>query len=199
AASEANRGGPLSIDPPTTAPESASPPGSPPATTPAALLHAAHAFADRTAVADGDDRTTYAQLLERVRVIARAFVAKGVQPGDRVALWGPNTHHWVEAALAAQYVGAALVPINTRYTGHEAYGLITRTAAKALVAPEKFLGFDRLAELIDAAGPDGLPDLGLIIREPAMGGPLRSGGEVTIPSLPYGEVVDWDAVSIAAE
>ncbi len=170
-----------------------------PRTTPAALTRAAELFADSLAVADGDDRITYAQLLERVRLVARALAAKGVEPGDRVALWAPNTHHWIEAALAAHYVGAAIVPINTRYTGHEALELIQRTHAKALVAPEKFLGFDRLAELVEAAGPDGLPELGLIVRAPAMGGALRSGGEVSVPALPYGEVVDWHALGIAAE
>ncbi len=170
-----------------------------PRTTPAALIRAAQEFGDLLAVADGDERITYAALLERVRLLGRAFAAKGVEPGDRVALWAPNTHHWIEAALAAQYVGAVLVPINTRYTGHEALGLVQRTRAKALVAPEKFLGFDRLAELSDAAGPDGLPDLGLIVRAPSMGGPLRNGGEVAVPALPYGEVVDWHMLDAAAE
>lgn len=193
----------MSIDPESTensAPASAAPTSSTqPRTTPAALLRAAERFGDAEAIADGDERVTYAQLLDRVRLLARAYVAKGIDPGDRVAVWAPNTHHWVVAALAAHYVGAVLVPISTRYTGHEALDLILRTSAKALVAPERFLGHDRLDELVTIAGPDGLPDLGLIIRTPGMGGPLRNGGEPGVPALSYGEVVDWDAVGFAAE
>ncbi len=47
-------------------------------------------------------------------------IAAGLRPGDRVAIWAPNTAHWVLAALGASYAGAALVPVNTRFTGPEA-------------------------------------------------------------------------------
>ena len=37
--------------------------------------------------------------------MARALMASGVQAGDRVAVWLPNTAHWLVAALGAH--GAA--------------------------------------------------------------------------------------------
>jgi HIP---CoA ligase len=136
-------------------------------TIPAAVAGAARAFPDGEAIADGATRLTYGQLHERVRLLARVLIARGVRPGDRVAVWAPNTHHWVVAALGTHYAGAVLVPINTRYTGHEALDILQRTAARALVVAGPFLGIDRLAQLRAAAGADGLAELHTVVRIPA--------------------------------
>ncbi|PTR28977.1 acyl-CoA synthetase (AMP-forming)/AMP-acid ligase II [Rhodococcus sp. OK519] len=166
-----------------------------PRTTPAALWRAAEQFGSNEAVADGSDRTTYTELLERVRLAARALMAKGVEAGDRVAVWAPNTHHWIEAFLAAQYAGATLVPISTRYTGHEALDLLERTQAKVLVVPDRFLKNDRLADVLKAAGPEGIPTLQLVLRtpsdDPAAGAPTTE--------FPGGEILEWDQLAAAAE
>ena len=120
-------------------------------TIPAVLRRAAREFGAATALVDGDVRLTFAQLLDEVRDHAAFLIARGVQPGDRVAVWAPNTHHWVVAALGAHYAGATLVPVNTRYTGHEAADILDRTDAVALVVTGPFLGADRLAQLRAAA------------------------------------------------
>lgn len=166
-----------------------------PRTTPAALWRAAEQFGSNEAVADGSDRTTYTELLERVRLAARALMAKGVEAGDRVAVWAPNTHHWVEAFLAAQYAGATLVPISTRYTGHEALDLLERTQAKVLVVPDRFLKADRLADVLKAAGPQGIPTLQLVLRTPS--DDPDSGAPTT--EFPGGEILEWDQLAAAAE
>ena len=45
------------------------------------------------------DRTlTYAELHAEVRRAAAAMIDLGVGAGDRVAIWSPNTWHWVVAA-----------------------------------------------------------------------------------------------------
>ena len=90
------------------------------------------------------------------------MIALGVQPGDRVAIWSPNTWHWVVACLATHYAGAAMVPLNTRYTAAEATDILARTGAPLLVAMGEFLGNDRVADLDRAA----LPDLRHIVRVP---------------------------------
>jgi HIP---CoA ligase len=121
-------------------------------TIPAAVRRAAREFGDLTAVADPNGpRLSYRELHEGVRTVARALIAGGIEPGDRIAIWSPNTHHWVLAALGAQYAGAALVPVNTRYTGPEALDVITRSRARALIVAGRFLGANRLAMLADAA------------------------------------------------
>ncbi|AQA25785.1 hypothetical protein BTZ20_5193 [Rhodococcus sp. MTM3W5.2] len=101
-----------------------------------------------------------------MRTVARALIARGIEPGDRVALWAPNTYHWVIAALATHYAGAVLVPINTRYTGTEALDLVIRTKARALFVVGPFLKTDRWADLSRAAAPGDLDILGTVIRIP---------------------------------
>ncbi|MFI7671313.1 FadD3 family acyl-CoA ligase [Nocardia sp. NPDC049526] len=120
-------------------------------TTPMALHDAARIFGTAPALGDGDVRLDWAQLLAAVQEVARALIARGVQSGDRVAMWAPNTYHWVIAALAAHYAGAALVPLNTRYVADEAADVLERVEAKALFIAGTFLGRDRLAELRAAA------------------------------------------------
>ncbi|MDJ0394150.1 FadD3 family acyl-CoA ligase [Rhodococcus sp. G-MC3] len=116
-------------------------------TTPSALAHAAAAFGDDNAIVDGSRTITFGQLRDVVLEAARAFCTLGVQPGDAVAIWAPNTYQWVISALAAHHAGGVLIPINTRYTTAEATELLKRTRARLLVVPEVFLGVDRSAEL----------------------------------------------------
>lgn len=96
---------------------------------------------------DGEVRLTYPALRASVHEVARALVGMGVRPGDRVALCAPNSADWVIAALGALRAGAALVPINTRFTATETLDVVHRSAARALIVAGEFLGRDRLAEL----------------------------------------------------
>ena len=125
-------------------------------TTPAALRRAAQLWPGREAIADvqpgQDTRWTWAELLEQVRTFAAGLIARGVEAGDRVVIWAPNTRHWVVAALGVQYVGATVVPANTRYTGSETLELIQRTHAVAAVVAGTFLGSERISDLTSAAG-----------------------------------------------
>ncbi|MGV0626856.1 3-((3aS,4S,7aS)-7a-methyl-1,5-dioxo-octahydro-1H-inden-4-yl)propanoate--CoA ligase FadD3 [Mycolicibacter minnesotensis] len=133
-----------------------------PQTTPAALDHIARVHPDHDALVTEDTRFTYAQLRDEVRRAAAALIALGVQPGDRVGLWSPNTWHWVVTCLGTHYAGAVLVPLNTRYTASEASDILARSQAKVLVGMGRFLKADRLAELNLAD----LPELRHVVRVP---------------------------------
>ncbi len=147
-----------------------------PETLPRLLADAAERFAARTAVIDGDTRLTYGELGELVDRAQRALIASGVQRGDRVCVWSPNTYHWIVAALAAHGAGASLVTLNTRFTGREALEILSRTSSRVLFLPDRFLGNDYLATLRDAGDGDGagpvaaLPALELVVRVPIDGG-----------------------------
>jgi len=119
---------------------------------------------------------------------------------SRVAIWSPNTHHWVLGALGALHAGAALVPVSTRFTGHEALDVIGRSGARALIVAGPFLGTDRLAGLRAAAaedaqqGPAGsrLDRLSLTVRVPIEAGPVT--GEASPPGEGAGGaggVIGW--------
>jgi HIP---CoA ligase len=110
-------------------------------TIPGALARAAEQFGAAEAIAEpGGPRLSYAELSERVREVAAGLVAEGIETGDRVAIWSPNTHHWVLAALGALHAGATLVPVNTRFTGPEALDVISRSGATTLIVAGPFLG-----------------------------------------------------------
>ena len=127
-------------------------------TTPAALRRAARLWGGREAIADvqpgSERRLTWSELAAEVERFAAGLVRRGVGPGDRVALWAPNTWQWVVAALGVQYAGGVVVPVNTRYTGVETLELLQRTRAVAVVVAGEFLGAERVAQLAEAArGP----------------------------------------------
>ena len=131
-------------------------------TTPAVLDRMACDLADHDALVTADRSFTFAGLREEVRHTAAAIAGLGVRPGDRVALWSPNTWHWVVACLAIHYAGGIVMPINTRYTAEEAADIIGRGGAPLLIAMGRFLGADRVADLHRGA----LPGLRHIVRIP---------------------------------
>ncbi|MBC6448264.1 FadD3 family acyl-CoA ligase [Actinokineospora xionganensis] len=150
-------------------------------TTPAALRAAAERFGDGEAVADGSVRLSWRELLTAAETVARALIAEGLEPGDRVALCAPNTHHWVAAVLGAQYAGCVAVPINTRFTGPEMTEILTRSRARALFVVGTFLGVNRLSRV--RAALDGMT----VIRIPGEG------------DRPSPDVIEWDALDAVAE
>lgn len=112
-------------------------------------------YADRVAISDGDVRLTFAQLGAEVERAARACLAAGVAPGDRVAIWAPNIWEWIVAALGALSAGAALVPINTRFKGREAGYVLGKSGARLLFTVKGFLDTDYPAMLRDAGADPG--------------------------------------------
>lgn len=130
-------------------------------TIPAALGEAADRFGDHPAyVADGET-VSFLELLRRVRRTARAYVALGLEPGDRVCVWAPNSIGWVVAALASSYAGGTLVPVNSRYTGHEVADVVARTHARIVIVEDGFLGRTQVADLRAAGVADGVTVLDL--------------------------------------
>src|ERR1700761_3345061 len=98
-------------------------------TVPAALDRFALQFPDHAALITDDRSFTATELRDEVHRAAAALIALGVEHGDRVAIWSPNTWHWVIACLAIHHAGAAMVPLNTRYTAEEAGDILGRTDA----------------------------------------------------------------------
>ncbi|MBV8160321.1 MAG: fatty acid--CoA ligase family protein [Acidimicrobiia bacterium] len=111
-------------------------------TLPRLWASAAERFGDAEALVDAPLRFTFRQLHGAVREAARAFVALGVEPGDRVAIWAPNTWEWVVALGGLHSAGAVLVPLNTRFKGQEAAYILRKSGAKVLLTVTDFLGTD---------------------------------------------------------
>ena len=133
-----------------------------PGTIPQVLDRIADQFSEHDALVTPDRRLTFAELRDEVRRAAAAMIDLGVGAGDRVAIWSPNTWHWVVACLATTYAGGVLVPLNTRYTATEAVDILARTGAPLLFASGEFLGADKAASI----DRDTVPDLRHIVRVP---------------------------------
>ncbi|KUI11044.1 fatty acid--CoA ligase [Mycolicibacterium acapulense] len=133
-----------------------------PRTIPQVLDHIADRFADHPALMTEDRTFTFAQLRDEVRRAAAAMIDLGINAGDRVAIWSPNTWHWVVACLATHYAGGVVVPLNTRYTASEATDILSRTRAPLLFASGEFLGADKAASI----DRDALPQLHHMVRVP---------------------------------
>lgn len=111
------------------------------------VVRATAQFGEREALVDGSRRWSFIEVVHEIELAARAFIAHGLEHGDRVAIWAPNSAEWIFAALGAQLVGGVLVPINTRFKGHEAAYVLERSGAKFLFCCNDFLGTNYVNEL----------------------------------------------------
>ena len=57
-------------------------------------------------------RCDYARLSDQIDRTARGFLSRGIQPGDRVALWSYNVCEWIFSMLGLARIGAITVPID---------------------------------------------------------------------------------------
>ncbi len=127
----------------------------------ARALAAAERFSDAEAIVDGNLRISYAQLGQEIVRSTRAAMGSGIGPGDRVAIWAPNGHRWIIAALGVLGAGGVLVPLSTRLKGGEAAYVLGKAGARTLFTDNGFLGNDYPAMLRGWLGQAGavLPEL----------------------------------------
>lgn len=93
-------------------------------TAPQVLLDQLPALGDRARfhVADGAGwrPVTWHELALQMRRTALALADLGLQPGERAAIFAPNSVQWFAAALGIQAAGGAMVPIYASCTAAEA-------------------------------------------------------------------------------
>lgn len=105
-------------------------------------------------VGDGA-RLTWSELHAGAADLAGRFVAAGVAPGDRLAVWLPDGPLLHLAYLAAEHAGATVVGIGSRVGRRELAHLLGRTGAEVLVSLADHLG-QPTAEVVAALAADGL-------------------------------------------
>jgi HIP---CoA ligase len=126
-------------------------------TLPGMLQRCVERFGAAAAIEEDGITTSFEELGRQVARASRAFIATGLNPGERVALWAPNISEWIVAALGVQSAGGVVVPINTRFKGGEAAYVLARSRARLLLTVNGFLNTDYIALL--RAGSADLPDL----------------------------------------
>ncbi|MCZ7527936.1 MAG: FadD3 family acyl-CoA ligase [Acidimicrobiia bacterium] len=122
---------------------------------------AAERYGGAEAVADGDTRLSFTDVLEASREATRAMIAAGLAPGERVGIWAPNVHEWIVCALGILSAGGVVVPVNTRYRGQEAAYILNKSRARMLFTVTGFLDTDYVA-LLRGSGED-VPSLERIV------------------------------------
>jgi long-chain acyl-CoA synthetase len=86
-----------------------------------------------------------AELVERVRGLAKALSDLGVRRGDRVALMAENGPHWPTVDFAVLAIGAAHVPIYPTLLAEQAAYIVHDSSAKVLLVQ----GAERLQGLLE--------------------------------------------------
>src|SRR5262249_56361947 len=101
---------------------------------------AAEVHAAAVAVVAGERRSTYRELAAETTRLARALLAAGVGPGDRVAFCCLNTPELLVAHFAVPLAGAVLVAGNTRLAAEEVRFICDHSGARLLFVSEALLG-----------------------------------------------------------
>ncbi|HEV8299226.1 MAG TPA: FadD3 family acyl-CoA ligase [Acidimicrobiales bacterium] len=109
---------------------------------PELAARAGERFGRAEAIVGGDRRLTFADVSQAAFDATRAAIAVGVAPGDRAAIWAPNSLEWILAALGVLGAGGIVVPINTRFKGAEAAFVLRQSGSTVLYTVNGFLGID---------------------------------------------------------
>ncbi|HEY0341527.1 MAG TPA: class I adenylate-forming enzyme family protein, partial [Steroidobacteraceae bacterium] len=129
----------------------------------------------------------YRRLAIAVEQAAQGLHARGVRPGDRVALHMFNTSELVIAYFACFRIGAIAVPLNTRFKTAELRAILQR------LRPRVYVGQAQLYVHVAPIETDILAaDSRYVVGETVVGGRaqswaslLQSGGSITLPEAPH--------------
>ena len=96
---------------------------------------------------------TYGELQAQVDQLAMGLIHLGLEPGDRVGIWGPNSSEWVLVQLATAKIGAIMVCINPAYRLYELEYALNKVECKALITDVSFKTSDYL-QMINILAPE---------------------------------------------
>ncbi|MBO0878090.1 MAG: acyl--CoA ligase, partial [Pseudonocardia sp.] len=107
-------------------------------TYPALLRAVAAARADRVFLYCASERAardavSFGELERRARRVAAGLLARGLGPGDRIAVAAPNGAEWVELFFGAASIGVVLVTLNVRYRESELEYMLNQAGVRLLV------------------------------------------------------------------
>jgi long-chain acyl-CoA synthetase len=121
-----------------------------------ALERAAHRFGDRDAIRSGDEHWSFRDLEGLSNAFARHLAARGVGPGDRVAVMTANRVEFIVVVHAASKLGAAAVLLSPAWKSAEVRHALELTGPVHAVADGDAPSL--LAECLGAAAVTDLDD-----------------------------------------
>ncbi|HEU4702439.1 MAG TPA: AMP-binding protein [Conexibacter sp.] len=95
---------------------------------------------DDVALVHRDERIAFGELVERVERLAAGLAARGIGPGDPVALMLPNAPEFVLAFYAITGLGAAIVPLNPQLKHDELQFRLRQSGVRAIISEDRAVG-----------------------------------------------------------
>ncbi|MBR0869514.1 AMP-binding protein [Bradyrhizobium tropiciagri] len=93
---------------------------------------------DRCALKYRGEDIAYADFDLRIRQAGGWLAARGIGPGDVVAVLMKNSTAFLELVFAASHIGAVFLPINYRLSADEVGYIVGNSGARLLIADEEF-------------------------------------------------------------
>ena len=107
----------------------------------AAFAAAAEVHKNRTAIIYLGARFSYQQVKDLSERLAAALVDMGLQTGQKVLMYIPNSIQWVISWLGIQRTGAVAVPITPIYTPHDLKYIANDSEAEAVICADTNFGY----------------------------------------------------------
>lgn len=135
---------------------------------------AAAKWGERDALVFQGQRWNWIEFDQEVDKAAKALMALGIRPEEKVALWMTNKPDWLFLMYAILKIGAVLVPLNTRYRTDDLAYAVAQSNTGTLITMD-LSGPVSFIDLVEAVLPDtsasdannlqldGFPDLRRVI------------------------------------
>ena len=105
----------------------------------------------KVAIESWDERVTYAELREAVARAAAVWHAQGLEPGERVLVFAPDSIDWAIAYLGAIWAGGVAVGLNPRLYARELSVVLDEAEARFVYCDQASVS--RLEELLEQLSP----------------------------------------------
>jgi fatty-acyl-CoA synthase len=97
---------------------------------------------------------TWGQFQKVCNEVAKAFMALGIERGDKVAIWANNVPQWLYSQYGTGKMGGVLVTVNTSYKSFELEYLLSQSDASTLVLIGGVRTHDEYLEVIRKVCPE---------------------------------------------
>lgn len=159
------------------------------------IRHAAATVPDRLALVDFVEDSaarrewTYAEFLADIERVARALLER-FEPGDRIAIWAPNSAEWVILQQGIIMAGMVVVALNPAYRAREVSFVLEQSGSSAVFVVDEHRGFD-MRGMVEDIRPE-LPQLREVISFSAWEDFIASGD----PTRPLSEPGPYDLIHV---
>lgn len=101
------------------------------------------------AVVFGDVRLNWKQVKEKIDLLSEAFIAMGVEKGDRIALLSMACPEFITSFMAASKIGAIWQGISPKFSRDEIFYFLSDSQPKVLLALDHYLNIDLLEMILE--------------------------------------------------